>query len=156
MPLCRSSSGWVPAALSDTGEDEPTTRYLWGEEGESMKKLIKIVFVVAIAGIVAAVVASAVSKKKLSSMSDDEIRAFLDSKLSGKVGEDQLGSIQTAVIAGVRRGGSTVEGVEDLAGEVEAAVTEVEEEVKQDVEDLGEEIAEISEDAEAAVEDATT
>lgn len=121
-----------------------------------MKKLIKIVFVVAIAGIVAAVVASAVSKKKLSSMSDDEIRAFLDSKLSGKVGEDQLGSIQTAVIAGVRRGGSAVEGVEDLAGEVEAAVTEVEEEVEKDVEDLGADIAEIVEDAEAAVEDATT
>ena len=86
----RSSNGWAPAALSDAGFGHPVLRYLCEEEGDSMKKLIKIVFILAFAGAVAAVVASVVSKKKLSSMSDDEIRAFLESKLAGKVGEDQL------------------------------------------------------------------
>jgi len=108
--------------------------------------------VIAVAGIVAAVVASAVSKKKLSSMSDDEIRAFLDSKLSGKVGEDQLGSIQTAVIAGVRRGSSPQESVEDVGAGVDDAVAEL----KEDAADLSEEIAEVVTDTEASVEDATT
>ncbi len=117
-----------------------------------MKKLIKIIFVIAIASIVAALVASLVSKKKLSSMSDDEIRAFLDSKLSGKVGEDQLGSIQTAVISGVRRGSSAQESVEDLVGKVEDVAADL----KEDAVELGDEIAEIAADPEAAVEDATT
>ncbi len=68
-----------------------------------MKKLIKLLLVVIVASVIAAAVASAISKKKLAGMSDDEIRAFLASKIGTKVGEDQLGSIQDAVIAGVRK-----------------------------------------------------
>ncbi len=119
-----------------------------------MKKLIKIVFVVAVAGIVAAVVASVISKKKLSSMSDDEIRGFLDSKLSGKVGEDQLGSIQSAVIAGVRRGGSAQERVEDLATDVEDTVADADASAK-DATGPDDDIAEIVADADVSVEEAT-
>ncbi|MFV1999564.1 MAG: hypothetical protein ACC654_04290 [Acidimicrobiia bacterium] len=124
-----------------------------------MKKLIKIVFILAFVGIVAAVVASAVSKKKLSSMSDDEIRAFLDAKLSGKVGEDQLGSIQSAVIAGVRRGGAATATVDDAVEEVEAAAADLEDVAETAGTDVGEESVEPaesgSEDAASASEEAT-
>ncbi len=67
-----------------------------------MKAFFKFVFALLIIGAVAGVVASIVSKKKLEAMSDDEIREFLGLKLSGKVGDDQLVTIQEAVISGVR------------------------------------------------------
>ncbi|GMQ97849.1 MAG: hypothetical protein BMS9Abin17_0352 [Acidimicrobiia bacterium] len=122
-----------------------------------MKRLIKLVFILAIVGAVAAVVASAVSKRKLSSMSDDEIRAFLESKLSGKVGDDQLGSIQTAVIAGVRRGGTAP--VDQVADEAEEVVTDLEAVAETAASDATDESVEAgesdSEDPESAVEEAT-
>ena len=67
-----------------------------------MKSFFKFIFVLLLVGAVAAIVASIVSKKKLESMSDDEIREFLGLKLAGKVGDDQLATIQDAVISGVR------------------------------------------------------
>ncbi|GMQ92784.1 MAG: hypothetical protein BMS9Abin12_0261 [Acidimicrobiia bacterium] len=67
-----------------------------------MKSFFRFLFVLLIVGAVAAVVASIVSKKKLESMSDDEIREYLSIKLSGKVGDEQLGTIQDAVLTGVR------------------------------------------------------
>ncbi len=84
-----------------------------------MKKLVKIVFLVALVGVVASVVASFVSNKKLSNMSDDEIRDFLAAKLSSKVGGDQLKSIQDAVIAGLRR---SPNGADGTAGDGEGLV----------------------------------
>ena len=112
-----------------------------------MKKLIKFVFLVIVVSVIAAVVASVVSKKKLAHMSDEEIRAYLASKLGGKVGEDQLGSIQDAVIAGVRRG-----------SDVGATATEYVEEVEEAVADLSEVAKEAEEEAvdvtEKAVDDA--
>ncbi|VAW04738.1 hypothetical protein MNBD_ACTINO01-145 [hydrothermal vent metagenome] len=101
-----------------------------------MKKLIKFVFLVIVVSVIAAVVASVVSKKKLAHMSDEEIRAYLASKLGGKVGEDQLGSIQDAVIAGVRRG-----------SDVGATATEYVEEVEEAVADLSEVAKEAEEEA---------
>ncbi len=76
-----------------------------------MKRLIKFMLLLVLVGVVVSVVASSVSKKKLSNMSDDEIRAFLAAKLSSKVGDDQLTSIQDAVIAGLRRGSNAADGV---------------------------------------------
>ena len=67
-----------------------------------MKSFFKFVFVLFVISVVAAVVASIVSKKKLESMSDDEIREYLGLKLAGRVGEDQLVTIQDAVVSGVR------------------------------------------------------
>jgi len=117
-----------------------------------MKKLIKIVLILAFVSAVAAVVGSAVSKRKLSSMSDDEIREFLDAKLSGKVGDDQLGSIQTAVIAGVRRGGKAVTAVDHFAEEVEEAVADLEEVAENAADDVSEKAVEATGDvAEASV-----
>lgn len=90
-----------------------------------MKKLIKIMFLVILVSAVASAVASIVSKKKLSNMSDDEIREFLASKLSSKVGEEQLGSIQKAVIAGVRRGSGAVPSTDHFVEDVEVAVSDL-------------------------------
>jgi uncharacterized protein YgfB (UPF0149 family) len=67
-----------------------------------MKSFLRFVFVLLLVAVVAGVVASVVSKKKLESMSDDEIREYLGIKLGGKVGDDQLAMIQNAVISGVR------------------------------------------------------
>lgn len=104
-----------------------------------MKKLFKAVLLLALVALVAAAVASYVSKKKLESMSDEEIREFLAQKLQGKVGDEQLESIQNSVIAGVRKTSAAVDDAEEAAGEaIEAA------------EDAAEEAA----DAAAAVADA--
>jgi hypothetical protein len=67
-----------------------------------MKTFIKLLFITFVVGLIAAVVASIVSKKKLESMSDDEIREYLGVKLAGRVGDDQLVTIQDAVVSGVR------------------------------------------------------
>lgn len=67
-----------------------------------MKSFFKFVFILFVISVIAAVVASIVSKKKLESMSDDEIREYLGLKLAGRVGEDQLVTIQDAVVSGVR------------------------------------------------------
>lgn len=94
-------------------------------------KFLLLVFVIA-AGV--AVAASIASKRKFAGMSDDEIRGFLAGKLDGKVAEDQLKSIQDAVIAGVRASAkqsaptAAAEGAsadDDAAEEVTKAVAEV-------------------------------
>jgi hypothetical protein len=85
---------------------------------------LKLVFVGLIVGLVAAVVASVISKKKLESMTDDEIREYLGLKLQGRVGDDQLVTIQNAVVSGVRgKRASTDHYIED----VEEAMDELDE-----------------------------
>jgi Holliday junction resolvase RusA-like endonuclease len=88
-----------------------------------MKLLLKLMFLTLIVGLIAAVVASIVSKKKLESMSDDEIREYLGLKLAGRVGEDQLVTIQEAVVSGVRGKRPSVdnyiEDVEDAMDELD-------------------------------------
>ncbi len=111
-----------------------------------MKFFFKLVFVLFVAGAIAAIVASVVSKKKLESMSDDEIREFLGLKLTGKVGDDQLVTIQEAVISGVRGKQPTVDHYID---DVEDALDDLD----HVVEDAAEEVTETAKDAvEAATE----
>jgi len=74
-----------------------------------MKKLLKTLFLMIVVGLVVAGVASIMSKKRLESKSDDEIREFLARKLDGKVGEEQLTTIQDAVIGGIRGKSSRTE-----------------------------------------------
>lgn len=113
-----------------------------------MKAFFKFVFVLLIIGVVAGVVASVVSKKKLEAMSDDEIREFLGLKLAGKVGDDQLVTIQEAVISGVR---GKQPSVDHYIDEVADAID--------DLEDVADDAADTVEDeveaASEAVEDAT-
>lgn len=56
-------------------------------------------------GLIVAAVASVAAKKRLEAMTDDEIRAYLASKLDGKIGEDQLATVQDAAVAGIRKAG---------------------------------------------------
>lgn len=90
-----------------------------------MKKLFKFLLLVVLAGIVAGVVASILARKRLEAMSDDEIRAYLASKLEGRVGDEQLATIQEAAIAGVRRTSratpSAADAAEDATTDDEAA-----------------------------------
>ena len=67
-----------------------------------MKKLLSTLFLMIVVGLAMAGVASYMSRKRLESKSDDEIREFLARKLEGRVGEEQLATIQDAVIGGVR------------------------------------------------------
>jgi hypothetical protein len=102
-----------------------------------MKTFVKLVFVGLVVGLVAAVVASIVSKKKLESMSDEEIREYLGLKLAGRVGDDQLVTIQNAVVSGVR-------------GKQAATDHYIEE-----VEEAMEELDELAEEAQEAAEEAS-
>jgi hypothetical protein len=113
-----------------------------------MKAFFKFVFALLIIGVVAGVVASIVSKKKLEAMSDDEIREFLGLKLSGKVGDDQLVTIQEAVISGVR---GKQPSVDHYIDEVADAIDDLEDVV----DDGADKVEDDVEAATDAVEDAT-
>jgi hypothetical protein len=78
-----------------------------------MKKLLRTLFLMIVVGIVVAGVASYMSKKRLESKSDDEIREFLARKLDGKVGEEQLATIQDAVIGGIRGKSASPDAAQD-------------------------------------------
>lgn len=98
-----------------------------------MRMFLKLVFVGLIVGLVAAAVASVISKKKLESMTDDEIREYLGLKLQGRVGDDQLVTIQDAVVSGVRgKRAATdhyIEDVEEAMDELDEVADEAAEEV---------------------------
>ena len=117
-----------------------------------MKKLIKFAVFAALVTAAIGAVASFASRKKFASMSDDEIRSFLANKLEGKVAEDQLASIQDAVIAGVRaRSGS---GDDHYAEEVQEAVEELTEVAAEASEEAAESAADAAEELSEAIEDA--
>jgi hypothetical protein len=87
-----------------------------------------------VVGLVVAAVASYMSKKRLESKSDDEIREFLARKLDGKVGEEQLATIQDAVIGGIRGKSASTESVQadddtDTTEDVSVADEAIEEDV---------------------------
>ncbi len=116
-----------------------------------MKRFIKVLLLLLIVGAVAGAVASYVSRKKLSSMSDAEIREFLAGKLNGKMGEDQITSIQDAVIAGVRaRNGSSddhyVEDVREAVVDLTDVAEEAAEEAAEATSDAGESAADAVEE----------
>ena len=120
-----------------------------------MKKVITLLFVVIVASVVAAVVASVVSKKKLATMSDEEIRDFLAAKIGTKVGDDQLASIQDAVIAGVRKGVAAQETSEDYAYDAGQTISDSTSEAADAASDLQDEtVAEAGDAAAAVVDDA--
>ncbi len=116
-----------------------------------MKKFMKLLLIVIMASAVAAVVASAISKQKLSGMSDEEIREYLASKIGTKVGDEQLASIQDAVIAGVRRGQGVHEDAENHMADSGAAIDDKIAEASNAVDDVKEESASAAGDAAAVV-----
>lgn len=112
-----------------------------------MKKLFKAVLLLAFVGLVAAAVASYVSKKKLESMSDDEIREFLAQKLEGKVGDEQLETIQNSVIAGVRKTTAAVDSAEEAADDAIDAAKDAADDAADAAKDAADDAADAAKDA---------
>jgi hypothetical protein len=110
-----------------------------------MKSFFKFVLILLVISAIAAVVASIVSKKKLESMSDDEIREYLGLKLAGRVGEDQLVTIQDAVVSGVRgKRAATdhyIEDVEEAMDDLDHVAEEAELEAIEDTIESVQEVA---------------
>ena len=67
-------------------------------------KLFRILLVVVVAALGVAALLVVRQRQRLAAMSDDEIRAMLEGKLSGKLDDEQLVRIQEMVIARVRGG----------------------------------------------------
>ena len=117
-----------------------------------MKTILRLVFVLLVVSVVAAIVASVVSKKKLESMSDDEIREFLGLKLTGKVGEDQLVTIQEAVISGVR---GKKPKVDHYVDDVEEALDDLDQVAQEAAEEVADAVDEAQDTAKDVVDSAT-
>ncbi len=66
-------------------------------------KLFRILLVVIVAALGVAALLVVRQRQKLAAMSDDEIRAMLKGKLTGRVDDEQLVRIQEMVIAKVRQ-----------------------------------------------------
>lgn len=122
-----------------------------------MKKLIKLLILLVIIGAIIKFVGGMVMKNKLAAMSDEEIREFLAAKLAGKVSDEQLASIQDAVVSGVRGAEAGAPDVPEDLGEAveeaEEAVEEAVEEAEVTAEEAGEKAAELIEAVAEAVED---
>ncbi|MCB1245664.1 MAG: hypothetical protein KDB69_00185 [Acidimicrobiia bacterium] len=102
-----------------------------------MKKLINTLLILVFIGLAAAAIAAYLSKRRLAEMSEDEIRAYLAGKLGDKVTEEQLTSIQDAVVAKVHGGSRTVDETVDattegVADTLEAVVDAVDDAIDAD------------------------
>lgn len=104
-----------------------------------MKKFLTTILLLVLIGVVAGVAASLAARRRLEAMSDEEIRAFLADKLEGKVGEDQLTTIQDATVAGVRK---KLKGPATEEAEADAA-TDDDEPVEDDADDNADDDAEV-------------
>ena len=106
-----------------------------------MKMFLKLVFLGLIVGLIAAAVASVISKKRLASMSDEEIREYLGLKLAGRVGDDQLVTIQNAVVSGVRGKQAATDHYVEEVEEAMDDLDELAEEAQEAAEEAAEEVA---------------
>jgi hypothetical protein len=103
----------------------------------SFKTLILVLLAAGIGAVVALVVNQ---KQKFAGMSEEEIRAYLDQKLAGRMSEDQVAKIQDAVVSAVKGAAQAVDDAEEALAVDEAV--EAAEEAEEAVEEVAEEIAE--------------
>ena len=108
----------------------------------SLKTLILVLLAAGIGAMVALVVNQ---KQKFAAMSELEIRAYLDQKLSSRMSEDQVAQIQDAVVSAVKGVQDGEIGLVEAEDIIEDAVEEVVEEVVE--EQLVEEAAEEADEA---------
>ncbi len=103
-----------------------------------LRTLILIMLAAGIGAVVALVVNQ---KQKFSGMSEEEIREYLDLKLSGRMSDEQVAQIQDAVISAVKRSPEVADMVEEA---IDEAIDEDEEEaaIEEVAEELDEEVAE--------------
>mgnify|MGYP001548804559 FL=1 len=109
----------------------------------SFKTLILILLAAGIGALVALVVNQ---KQKVSGMSEEEIREYLDLKLAGRMSEEQVAQIQDAVISAVKRSPEIADMVDEAVeeAEIEEVAADIEEAVEEAVEEAAEEAAEES------------
>lgn len=88
----------------------------------SFRTLVLIMIAAGIGAIVAFVVTQ---KQKFSGMSEEEIREYLDLKLSGRMTDEQITQIQDAVVSAVKRSPEVADVVEEAAEEAAETVTEI-------------------------------
>ncbi len=116
----------------------------------SLKTLILVILAAGIGAMVALVVNQ---KKKFAGMSEEEIRAYLDQKLAGRMSEDQVAQIQDAVVSAVKSGSDAVESDEEALTDAAEVIAEVAEEVAEEEaaeEEAVEAVEEAVEEAEEA------
>ena len=113
---------------------------------------LKILILVLLAAGIGAMVALIVNQKqKFAGMSEEEIRAYLDQKLAGRMSEDQVTQIPDAVVSAVKGVTEAVEDAQEAVTEAAEAIAEVAEEVAEE-QAAAEEAAE--EEAVEAIEEA--
>jgi biopolymer transport protein ExbB/TolQ len=94
---------------------------------------LKILILVLLAAGIGAMVALVVNQKqKFAAMSEEEIRAYLDQKLAGRMSEDQVTQIQDAVVSAVKGVAEAVEDAQEAVTEAAEAIAEVAEEVAEE------------------------
>ena len=94
---------------------------------------LKILILVLLAAGIGAMVALVVNQKqKFAGMSEEEIRAYLDQKLAGRMSEDQVTQIQDAVVSAVKGVTEAVEDAQEAVTEAAEAIAEVAEEVAEE------------------------
>jgi biopolymer transport protein ExbB/TolQ len=109
----------------------------------SFKTLILVLLAAGIGAMVALIVNQ---KQKFAGMSEEEIRAYLDQKLSGKMSEEQVGQIQDAVVSAVKGVSQAADKAEEAVLDAADAVAEAKEEAAEAVEEAMEEVAEVAEE----------
>jgi hypothetical protein len=104
----------------------------------SLKTLILVMLAAGIGATVALVINQ---KQKFAGMSEEEIRAYLDQKLAGRMSEDQVAQIQDAVVSAVKGVSEAIDDAEEALADAADVITEVAEEVaeEQAAEDAAEE-----------------
>ena len=122
----------------------------------SLKTLILVLLAAGIGAVVALVVNQ---KQKFAGMSEEEIRAYLDQKLAGRMSEDQVSQIQDAVVSAVKGVSEATDKAEeailDAADTVAEAKQEAADAVGEALEDVADVAEEIAEEEAAAEEEAT-
>jgi len=116
----------------------------------SLKTLVLVILAAGIGAMVALVVNQ---KKKFAGMSEEEIRAYLDQKLAGRMSEDQVAQIQDAVVSAVKGVSDAVEDAEEALTDAAEVISEVAEEVAAEeaaAEEAAEAVEETVEEAEEA------
>ena len=109
----------------------------------SLKTLILILLAAGIGAMVALVVNQ---KQKFAGMSEDEIRAYLDQKLAGKMSEDQVTQIQDAVVSAVKGVSQATDKAQEAVLDAADTVAEAKEEAAEAVGEALEEIAEVADE----------
>ena len=113
----------------------------------SLRMLILVLLAAGIGALVALVVNQ---KQKFAGMSDEDIRAYLDQKLGGRMSEDQVRQIQDAVLSAVKGASAKADAAADVVDTAKDAASDVADTAK----DAASDVADTAKDAASDVAEA--